>query len=485
MHARNTFILTHFKANFMYAKYLDSVLESRINILASTRGENADDEISRGSIMKSDKVCRKYLLSTIQQYIESLKLGQDHVFQALPRMLTLWFDFTAIVNWDVDKVRADEEEEVGKTFYVKLTDVDEAVFVVDLESVDEDMLVRNGIEFVPFASLKQKEEEEDEKEQKRKNDKKGKKEKNKKDTEVEEDKRTKLDKYVRTDDEELRIKQKEVKAIVRNGMKSIAISSLYTVLPQLISRINHIDQETVQIVKEILIEILVKFPAQSLWHLSVLSHSADKARAKVGEEIFGRAQEKLQKNKDLSSRDLLESSPALMELLIRLAKYKPSKPDRRNVKLQINTLRGKVTLKDYLPPIQAALTVSPSLGKDPFPRNTPRMRGFHENVTIMSSKAKPKRISVFAVTEDTKISTEPRDLSVPQECDIGQFHFLLKQEAKGDLRKDARVQDLNTVINRLFATRTTSSSAGRQQRRLKLRTFSVVCLSEDCGILEW
>lgn len=476
----------------MYAKYLDSVLESRINILASSRGENADDEISRGSIMKSDKVCRKYLISTIQQYIESLKLGQDHVFQALPRMLTLWFDFTAIVNWDFVKVRADEEEWGDKkNFYVKLTDVDEAVFVVDLESVDKKMLVRNGIEFVPFDSLKEKEEEEDEKEQKRKKDKKGKKskkhknKKDKEDTEEEEDKRTKIDKYVEMKDEDLCKHQEEVKAIVRKGMKSIAISSLYTVLPQLISRINHIDEETVQVVKHILQKILVKFPAQSLWHLSVLRHSTDKTRAQVGKEIFDEAQQFLEKNEDLYSRDLLESSAKLMKHLITIAKYKPSKQDRRNAKLQLNTLGGKVTLKDYLPPIQAALTVSPSLGKDPFPRNIPRMRGFHENVTIMSSKAKPKRISVFAVTEDTKISTEPRDLSVPQDCDIGQFHFLLKQEAKGDLRKDARVQDLNTVINRLFATPSTSSSAGRQQRRLKLRTFSVVCLSEDCGILEW
>lgn len=478
----------------MYAKYLDSVLESRINILASTRGENADDEITRGAIIKSDKVCRTYLLSTIQQYINALKLGQDHVFQALPRMLTLWFDFTAIVNWDFVKVHAYEEEKVGneKTFYVKLTDVDETVYLLDEESANEGMLVRNEIEFLPFDSLIEKEEEEDEKEQKRKKDKKGKKskkDKNKKDkadTEDEEDKRTtKIDKYVQMKDEDLCKDQKKVNAIVLEGKDYIAISSLYTVLPQLISRINHIDQETVNGVKDILQKILEKFPAQSLWHLSVLRHSTDEARAEVGREIFRNAQKNLETNEDLPSRDLLESSANLMNLLIQVAKYKSSKSDRRNTKLQMNTWGGKVTLKDHLPPIQATLTVSTSLGKDPFPRNTPRMRGFNENVTIMSSKAKPKRISAFAVTEDTKISTEPKDLSVPQECDIGQFHFLLKQEAKGDLRKDARVQDLNTVINRLFATPTTSSSAGRQQRRLKLRTFSVVCLSEDCGILEW
>lgn len=57
-----------------------------------------------------------------------------------------------------------------------------------------------------------------------------------------------------------------------------------------------------------------------------------------------------------------------------------------------------------------------------------------------------------------------------QPGDIGEILFLVKQEEKGDLRKDARVQDLNNVINRLMQD--------DKQRRLRLRTFAVTCLSE-------
>ena len=64
------------------------------------------------------------------------------------------------------------------------------------------------------------------------------------------------------------------------------------------------------------------------------------------------------------------------------------------------------------------------------------------------------------------------------------LQFLVKQEAKGDLRKDARVQDLNNVINRLMVSSNDRSGA-RRRRRLHLRTFAVTCLSEDIGILEW
>lgn len=88
----------------------------------------------------------------------------------------------------------------------------------------------------------------------------------------------------------------------------------------------------------------------------------------------------------------------------------------------------------------------------------------------------------------------PHDTTTPahgtgaQPGDIGEMHFLIKQEAKGDLRKDARVQDFNNVVNRLLATSSIQGGSGKKKRRLgelRLRTFSVVCLSEDCGIIEW
>jgi len=103
----------------------------------------------------------------------------------------------------------------------------------------------------------------------------------------------------------------------------------------------------------------------------------------------------------------------------------------------------------------------------------------------MASKAKPKKLKAYVIASDTtKTRARIHRSSERNPLDIGEIHFLVKQEAKGDLRKDARVQDLNNVINRLI------SSAGhggthRGRHRLHLRTFTVTCLSEDCGILEW
>jgi serine/threonine-protein kinase ATR len=119
------------------------------------------------------------------------------------------------------------------------------------------------------------------------------------------------------------------------------------------------------------------------------------------------------------------------------------------------------------------------------------MRAFSTRVVIMTSKAKPKRLKAFAVPGTyTHLSKRnvPKDalsLTKPLPGDTGEIHFLVKQEAKGDLRKDARVQDLNNVINRLMASSNSSGGSSRQRRRLQLRTFAVTCLTEDIGILEW
>ncbi|CAM9977465.1 unnamed protein product [Laminaria digitata] len=55
-----------------------------------------------------------------------------------------------------------------------------------------------------------------------------------------------------------------------------------------------------------------------------------------------------------------------------------------------------------------------------------------------------------------------------------------KQERNGDLRKDARLMEFNGMINRLLQ----NDPAGRA-RKLRLRTYAVICLNEECGVLEW
>jgi hypothetical protein len=64
-----------------------------------------------------------------------------------------------------------------------------------------------------------------------------------------------------------------------------------------------------------------------------------------------------------------------------------------------------------------------------FARDPPRMLRIDTNIEIMSSKEKPKKLLIFA-------------------SDGKKYNFLCKMERKGDLRKDARLMEINSVVNR-------------------------------------
>lgn len=91
----------------------------------------------------------------------------------------------------------------------------------------------------------------------------------------------------------------------------------------------------------------------------------------------------------------------------------------------------------------------------------PRIVKFDRKGEFMHSKEKPKKLTVLA-------------------SDGRQYFFLCKQEKRGDLRKDQRMMEFGLLINRLFA-----KDAEARRRALRLRTFAVVTLKEDCGLLQW
>ena len=77
----------------------------------------------------------------------------------------------------------------------------------------------------------------------------------------------------------------------------------------------------------------------------------------------------------------------------------------------------------------------------------------------MSSLQKPKKLTVIG-------------------SDGNEYAFLCKP--KDDLRKDLRMMEFTTMLNRLLARDPSS-----RKRRLYLRTFAVIPLTEDCGLIEW
>ena len=105
--------------------------------------------------------------------------------------------------------------------------------------------------------------------------------------------------------------------------------------------------------------------------------------------------------------------------------------------------------------------LTPDAYHDAFPNSQMQIRVFGETAHVLHSKAKPKKITVYTTCEK-------------------KLTFLCKQERSGDLRKDARMMEFNGILNRLF-----QRDAEGRRRKLRLRTYAVVCLNEECGLMEW
>ena len=93
------------------------------------------------------------------------------------------------------------------------------------------------------------------------------------------------------------------------------------------------------------------------------------------------------------------------------------------------------------------------------------------NIQIISSKERPKKLILLNNRNE-------------------KFFFLCKQEKKGDIRKDLRMMEYITIVNRILA----ADSQG-EGKHLQLCTFvsfhsphsfqCVTCLSENSALIEW
>lgn len=95
----------------------------------------------------------------------------------------------------------------------------------------------------------------------------------------------------------------------------------------------------------------------------------------------------------------------------------------------------------------------------PFPNTEVYITGLKDDLIILDSLQSPRRITLRA-------------------SNGGEYSILLKSE--DDLRKGARIMDFHLLVNQYL----NQSPEGRQ-RHLKIRTYSVIPLSHESGIIEW
>lgn len=89
------------------------------------------------------------------------------------------------------------------------------------------------------------------------------------------------------------------------------------------------------------------------------------------------------------------------------------------------------------------------------------LQAFVPKLTIMHSKEKPKKIGIVG-------------------SNGAHYNFLLKCDKYGDLRKEQRFIDFAVLCNKILANDGEARNHG-----LGLRTYAIVPLSRNTGMIEW
>ena len=178
------------------------------------------------------------------------------------------------------------------------------------------------------------------------------------------------------------------------------------------------------------------FPSQTLWPLLGLSKSQVQMRSQRALAVL-----KPFRTSSATNTHLVGVADAMIDELITVASDLPPEGADRTY-----TLRGLVDNpifrdSDIILPLLGSMTgvLAPKAGSnnglvhsDGFSRSLPKIHKFERQVDVMSSKEKPKKITIVA--NDGK-----------------RYHFLCKRERRGDLRKDARLMECASLVNRLLA----------------------------------
>lgn len=241
----------------------------------------------------------------------------------------------------------------------------------------------------------------------------------------------------------------------------------FTAFSQLVSRICHPCNDVYQVLKTILVTLIKNFPQQSLWMMSSVFKSSYSSRVRRCSEVY---QDK--RLADSNMQKLITDFNSFAEKLIELTNSEEPKNQTITVSLLVRSL-PKLFLnsnfsKIIIPTEQFFQIMLPSAeqqnerslaGFNAFPNQLNYIRGIKEEIVILPSLQRPRRV-IFSGTD-------------------GKEYFMMLKP-RDDMRKDFRLMEFNAVVKQYL-----HQNPDARERRLNIRTYSVLPLNEECGIIEW
>ncbi|KAI9673387.1 MAG: serine/threonine-protein kinase M1 [Caeruleum heppii] len=243
----------------------------------------------------------------------------------------------------------------------------------------------------------------------------------------------------------------------------------YTALPQIVARICHPNKEVFAILQTIIVKVVSTHPQQALWTLLAVVKSSNKDRAARGATCLSMIKEQAKRggggagNLDLKS--LISQGQKLSEQLLGVCEGEiHGKPTNISLSKDLGFTQKSASCPMVVP-LEKTLTASlPTVpdrmrGHKAFSRDTVTISGFLDEVLVLNSLQRPRKITVRG-------------------SDGRSYGLLCKP--KDDLRKDQRLMEFNAMINRSL-----KRDADSSKRQLYIKTYAVTPLNEECGLIEW
>lgn len=246
----------------------------------------------------------------------------------------------------------------------------------------------------------------------------------------------------------------------------------YTALPQIVARIAHPNIQVYERLSHIIVKVVEAHPHQALWSLigimTMTSRQASERKAR-GTQIL-QTLRSVSRKVDGASYDLkylLRAGEKLADQLLLACQngdFNTNKTVHASLTKDLR-FNQKCTPCPLVVPVESSLTATlPAVSEQvkkhkAFSRDVVSIDCFLDDVLVLSSLAKPRRLT--ARGSDGK-------------------SYMLLIKPKDDLRTDQRLMEFNGIINRSLKRDAESS-----KRQLYIRTYAVVPLNEECGIIEW
>lgn len=244
----------------------------------------------------------------------------------------------------------------------------------------------------------------------------------------------------------------------------------YTALPQIVARIAHPNGEVYQFLQQIIVKVVSAHPQQALWTLLAVSTSNQPDRKTRGLTILATLRNTPRKA-DPGSYDLrtmIKSGEKLANQLLMVCnagEFQGNRTLTASITRDLGFNHKACTPSPLCVPVETALTATlPTLtdsvrSHKAFSRDVVTVSQFLDEVLVLSSLQKPRKLT--ARGSDGK-------------------NYGLLCKPKDDLRKDQRLMEFNSMINRSLKRDAESS-----KRQLYIKTYAVTPLNEECGIIEW